>query len=62
MGGETYDEWRAATHTSEVVRGMLEDYCAELILERADEEADRATERRIELPWLVRRSLRDELG
>ena len=61
MGCENYDEWRAATRNPEVVRGMLEDYRAGLTIDRADEEADRAAGRKIEIPLLVLWSLRDDL-
>ena len=40
---------------------MLEDYRAGLTIDRADEEADRAAGRRLEVPLLVLWSLRDDL-
>lgn len=61
MGRENYDEWRAATRNPDVVRGMLEDYRAGLTIDRADEEADRAAGRKIEIPLLVLWSLQDDL-
>lgn len=61
MGHDNYDEWRAAIRNPEVVRGMLEDYRAGLTIDRADEEADRAAGRRIEIPLLVLWSLQDDL-
>jgi len=61
MGHDNYEEWRAAIRNPDVVRGMLEDYRAGLTIDRADEEADRAAGRRIEIPLLVLWSLQADL-
>jgi haloacetate dehalogenase len=61
MGAENYAEWREAIHKPSVVRAMLEDYRAGVVLDRADEEADRAEGRRLSMPLLVLWSLRDDL-
>jgi haloacetate dehalogenase len=61
MGIENFAERREAVHRPEVVRAMLEDYRAGLTVDRADEEADRASGRRLQPPLLVLWSLRDDL-
>ena len=61
MGAENFAERRSAVHRTEVVRAMLEDYRAGLTVDRADEEADRAAGRRLQVPLLVLWSLRDDL-
>ncbi|MFC9847961.1 alpha/beta fold hydrolase [Streptomyces sp. NPDC060223] len=61
MGQENYDEWRAATRSPAVVRGMLEDYRAGLTVDRRHEEEDRAAGVRIRCPALILWSLRDDL-
>jgi len=61
MGAENYAEWREAVHTPSVVRAMLEDYRAGLVVDRAHEDADRAAGRRLTVPLLVLWSLRDDL-
>ncbi|MGO4595878.1 alpha/beta fold hydrolase [Leifsonia sp. 2TAF2] len=61
MGVENFAERREAIHRPEVVRAMLEDYRAGLTVDRADEEADRSTGRRLTVPTLVLWSLRDDL-
>ena len=61
MGAENYAEWREAMHNPQVVRAMLEDYRAGLTIDRAHEEADKASGRRLEMPLLVLWSLRDDL-
>ena len=61
MGAENYAEWRQATRNPLVVRAMLEDYRAGLTVDRADEEADRAAGRRLNIPLLVLWSLQDDL-
>ncbi|GLY70782.1 hydrolase [Amycolatopsis taiwanensis] len=62
MGPENYDEWYAAVHDPDVIRGMLEDYRAGLTVDYRDEQADRAEGRRIRQPVLVLWSLRDDLA
>ncbi|MGH3094807.1 MAG: alpha/beta fold hydrolase [Streptosporangiales bacterium] len=61
MGEENYQEWRAAVHDPEVIRGMLEDYRAGLAVDADHERADRAAERRVQQPLLVLWSTRDDL-
>jgi haloacetate dehalogenase len=61
MGAENYAEWREATRNPDVVRTMIEDYRAGLTIDRFDEEADRATGRRLSVPLLLLWSLRDDL-
>lgn len=61
MGAENYAEWREAIHNPQVVRPMLEDYRAGLTVDRAHEEADRASGRRLATRLLVLWSLRDDL-
>ncbi len=62
MGAENYDEWRAAVHDPNVVRGMLEDYRVGITVDADDERADRAAGRRLRQPLLVLWSLRDDLA
>lgn len=61
MGAENYAEFRRAIHDPRVVRAMLEDYRAGLTLDRADEEADKATGRVLSMPLLALWSLKDDL-
>lgn len=61
MGAENYDEWRAAVHDPEVVRGMLEDYRAGITIDADHERADRASGRRVQQPLLALWSLDDDL-
>ncbi|MHC2998797.1 alpha/beta fold hydrolase [Microbacterium sp. HJ5] len=61
MGAENHAEWLRAIRDPTVVRAMLEDYRAGLTVDRADELADRAARRRLQLPLLVLWSLRDDL-
>ncbi|WP_313544016.1 alpha/beta fold hydrolase [Leifsonia aquatica] len=61
MGTRNHAEWREAMRSPRVVRAMLEDYRAGLIVDRADEEADRAAGRRLTQPLLVLWSTRDDL-
>jgi len=61
MGAENHSEWREAIHNPAVVRAMLEDYRAGLTIDRAHEEADKATGRRLDVPLLVLWSLQDDL-
>lgn len=61
MGAENYAEWREAMLNPRVVGAMLEDYRAGLTIDRADEEAEKAAGRRLDVPLLVLWSLRDDL-
>jgi haloacetate dehalogenase len=61
MGAENHAEWRKAIHKPRVVRAMLEDYRAGLTVDRADEDADKAVGRRLDMPVLALWSLRDDL-
>lgn len=61
MVAGNYAEWRQATRNPDVVRTMLEDYRAGITLDRADEEADRAAGRKLQMPLLALWSLRDDL-
>jgi haloacetate dehalogenase len=61
MGVENHAEWRNAIHNPAVVRAMLEDYRAGLTIDRAHEEADQATGRRLRVPLIVLWSLQDDL-
>lgn len=61
MGRENHDEWRTATRNPTVVRAMLEDYRAGLTIDRAHEETDRHTARKLRCPTLILWSLRDDL-
>jgi haloacetate dehalogenase len=61
MGEDNYTEWRAATRSPDVVRGMLEDYRAGLTVDYADEVADRAAGRRLTQPLLMLWSTLDDL-
>jgi haloacetate dehalogenase len=62
MGGaEAYADYRAAIHDPATVRAMLEDYRAGLGIDRAHDEADRRTGRRVACPVLVLWALKDDL-
>lgn len=61
MGADNYDEWRAAVHDPDVVRGMLEDYRAGITIDADHERTDRAAGRRVRQPLLVLWSLHDDL-
>jgi haloacetate dehalogenase len=61
MGAENYAEFRTATRDPTVVRGMLEDYRAGLVIDRAHDEADRAAGRRVACPVLMLWSEHDDL-
>lgn len=61
MGIENYAEWREAIHNPRVVRAMLEDYRAGLTIDRADESADKAAGRQLDMPVLALWSLQDDL-
>jgi haloacetate dehalogenase len=61
MGEENHADHLAAIGDPATVRAMLEDYRAGLGVDRAAEEADRATGRRVTCPTLVLWSSRDDL-
>ena len=61
MGPDNYADFRSAIHNPQVVRAMLEDYRAGLIVDRAHDDADRAAGRRVECPTLVAWSTRDDM-
>jgi len=61
MGEANHAELMQAVRRPETVRAMLEDYRAGLTVDRHDELADRAAERRIEAPLLLLWALRDDL-
>jgi haloacetate dehalogenase len=54
-------DYRAAIHDLATVRAMLEDYRAGLGIDRAHDEADRRTGRRVACPVLVLWALKDDL-
>jgi haloacetate dehalogenase len=60
MGPDAYADLQRALHDPEVVHGMLEDYRAGLRADREDDEAARASGRKIECPLLVVHLLRDD--
>jgi haloacetate dehalogenase len=61
MGPEAHDDlWRALRDPG-VAHGMLEDYRAGLTVDRAADDADRASGRRIACPVLVAWSTRDDM-
>jgi haloacetate dehalogenase len=61
MGVQNHADFRRAIHDPATVRAMLEDYRAGLGVDRAADDADRATGRRITCPVLVAWSARDDL-
>jgi haloacetate dehalogenase len=61
MGEENHADFRAAIGDPATVRAMLEDYRAGLGVDRAADEADRASGRRITCPTLILWSSRDDL-
>lgn len=61
MGRDNYEEWWAAVHDPEVIRGMLADHRAGLGIDAAHERADRSAGRRVQQPLLVLWSTRDDL-
>ncbi|WP_131105084.1 alpha/beta fold hydrolase [Ornithinimicrobium sufpigmenti] len=61
MGQENYDDMVAAVSDPDTVLAMLEDYRASLHVDRAVDEADRASGRRIRCPTLVAWSAHDDL-
>ncbi len=61
MGPENYADWYAAIHRPEVVTAMLEDYRAGLGPDRATDDQDKASGRRLVCPTLVLWSSRDDM-
>lgn len=61
MGAENYDEWQAAVHDPDVIRGMLEDYRAGITVDADQGRADRAAGRKVQQPLLALWSLHDDL-
>ena len=61
MGEQAYADFRAAIHDPATVHGMIEDYRAGLGIDRAHDEADQTTGRRLACPLLVLWSARDDL-
>jgi haloacetate dehalogenase len=61
MEPQAWDDYRQAIHDPETVRGMVADYRAGLGIDRAHDNADRASGRRIACPTLLLWSSRDDL-
>lgn len=61
MGAEAYADYRAAVHDPATVHAMLEDYRAGLGIDRAHDEADRRSGRRVACPMLLLWALRDDM-
>ncbi len=61
LGEENYADLRRALHDPQVVHAMCEDYRAGLGIDRAHDDADRATGRRIRCPTLVVWATGDDL-
>ena len=61
MGEEAYADLRSALHDPTTVHAMCEDYRAGLGIDRAHDEADRATRRRVACPTLVLWATGDDL-
>lgn len=61
MGARNFEDFRRATSDPETVRGMLEDYRAGLGVDRAADDADRASGRRLPCPTLVAWSRFDDM-
>src|SRR3954451_23146910 len=61
MGAENHADFLRAVQNPDVVRGMVADYRAGLEIDRHDEAADRAAQRRVACPTLCAWSLRDDL-
>jgi haloacetate dehalogenase len=62
MGEENHADYRRAIHDPATVHAMMEDYRAGLGPDRAADDADRASGRRITCPTLVLWAERDDLG
>jgi haloacetate dehalogenase len=62
MGAENYADYQRAIHDPATVRAMLEDYRAGLGVDRAADDADRATGHQITCPTLVLWSTRDDMA
>ena len=61
LGAENFADFRRAIHDPATVTAMLEDYRAGLGIDRAHDDADRASGRRIQCPTLVLWASRDDL-
>jgi haloacetate dehalogenase len=61
MGSDNYADFRTAIHNPSVVRAMLEDYRAGLMVDRAHDDADRGAGRRLACSTLVAWSTRDDM-
>jgi haloacetate dehalogenase len=53
MGAEAFADFRAAIHDPATVHAMCEDYRAGLTIDRAHDDADRASGRRVGCPTLL---------
>ena len=62
MGQANYDDYRRAIHDAATVHAMMEDYRAGLGVDRAADDADKATGRKVRCPTLVLWAARDDLG
>jgi haloacetate dehalogenase len=60
MGRENFEDFREAVHDPATVHAMLEDYRAGLGVDRAHDDADRATGRTVACPTLVLWGARDD--
>lgn len=61
MGAGNYADFHSAVHNPDVVIAMLEDYRAGLGVDRADDDADRDDDRKLQCPTLVAWSTRDDM-
>jgi haloacetate dehalogenase len=61
MGQEAYDDYRAAIHDSATVHAMMEDYRAGLGIDRALDDDDKSSGRRINCPVLVLWASQDDM-
>jgi haloacetate dehalogenase len=62
MGQEAYEDYLRAIHDSETVHAMMEDYRAGLGIDRAHDDADQASGRKISCPLLFLWAAKDDLG
>lgn len=62
MGEKAFEDFHAAIHNPATVHAMVEDYRAGLGIDKAHDEADRASGKQIICPTLVGWSLQDDLG
>jgi len=61
MGQDAYQDYRQAIHNPETVHAMMEDYRAGLTIDRALDDEDKTTGRRIECPVLVLWASQDDM-